>query len=446
MKYRVVKTPIVGQMCLFNVDNGLEGYIYSMTSSALVGYCRGYGHWNCNIKGGKISSIDSGGVLLGECLPRGLHSHRWEAIHSGGEGYALTMGNLTMRIKTNITSNVVHKGKRYTIKKIINNHVVKIGLKSVGISDIRIFKNSTDAKKYIDYTKKQKCCIMTKAEREKKGFKNGNYFKITKREALGMPDENSLDFTEYADSSSFSLYGIIINNYLIPYDSLKIITRKQYQDGVRKEDRGRVFRMLSFGIIANIKNELSNTENSISKLQASIIHRLRDKTELIKKLKKKDFSPFEKIEEDLKILNKYSNVERAELKDSRKISVITKDIKLLRIEDDEDEEFYLKKHLPLNMGTFQIDMDIINCVVGIKRLDNVPYLMSTHPHVGSHNTLCFGNMDNTIPKLFKVLDFLSIFDIVIEILEEVNPNGYDNSWDFINQDRINEKIKKKARR
>ena len=97
------------------------------------------------------------------------------------------------------------------------------------------------------------------------------------------------------------------------------------------------------------------------------------------------------------------------------------------------------------MGTFQIDMDIINCVVGIKRLDNVPYLRSTHPHVGSHNTLCFGNMDNTIPKLFKVLDFLSIFDIVIEILEEVNPNGYDNSWDFINQDRINEKIKKARR-
>jgi hypothetical protein len=366
---------------------------------------------------GKVDDYEIwGGVILEEEIPDGcLNCGNYSLASESSHDFKFENGIDEISISKDITNNVVYNGKINSIKFIKDNKIELVLLtegeeKFKELPLVRVFSSESEAGLYLKAKKKY----------PKSRFKTGDYATIKQ----GLEDSPYLSLIHSEISSGKpSTFVVGEHNPEIPFIRFKedrvlpeelfdLMTAKEYEDYQRKL---RIFDNIKSSIV----REMDNKDNSIIKLQASIVARLREKTKLFERYEKiKIEDVYDLLNKSLSELKKHSAVNRVEFTDSI-LTVDTNDLFLRTC----THKSMPKKKLPLNIGTWRINIDIINAIVNASSIKPPSYLKGRHPHIGS-SSVCLGNVGMEISQSLARFDFMNVVDLIIAVLEDVNDGAY----------------------
>lgn len=414
--------------------------------SASISLMRG-GHWTIRKNGDIWGGDGTSYATIKEDLPSELKS---SGVYSGFSKklftLTLSINNTILKISSRLKNNIVYKNKLCSYR----SHKINVfTLKSdeeftANFSDLRIFDSEEQATIYLDGVDdawKRHDKIQAKIKKAK--IEVGGYIEIDEKKC------NSSAIKNYLETTNRSLYHkvtMIRGDYIITRDNafhmsyIKSIIEAVYREGKTKEKKDFTIRALGIAMKRKIEAQIEDTSMSIASLQSAIINKLRAKTKMFEKLRNGDISDLAALMEDsISDLTKDKRISKVSFS-GENITITTNDLYIRRIFGWSYDEY-----LPINIGKCIITLDMVNSIVGISRFIKSYTCAGTyegrHCHVGSGNTLCLGNMDGYVIEAFKKVDVKTIIEVALEILEEINTDGYFSPTRFIDFNQLKPKKK-----
>lgn len=367
----------------------------------------------------------------------------WGGIKKAGKKIEVRFGN----IKHTFSKGGMFAVHEEVIYRVIDcdrgNVVVSDGkkVKLLPLKNVRLFLSKDDAAEYIDFLLKSWDGYEEEAKKQGSILKHG-FCKLDLKKLKELPiakaylesDAPNAFVGVTEGSMDFSLY--IQNIGEVPLRYISEITDAEYREGVNLETKMKERRIVGQRILRGMEEELENFDDTIGVLQSRLVHRLRGRGKLIKKIQDRDIdNALDGFYEDLETIKKYKNIESARLEDLTLI-LVTKDVALTKLETS-----WIRTKdvpLPLSIGSFKIYIDILNSTISIATHIAPNYITGRHPHIGGSGTPCVGNMIDTVINAFAKMDIITIVDITMACLEQINDNGYQDRpvGDYINIDLI----------
>ena len=365
----------------------------------------------------------------------------WSKIRKLGKKIELSFGGIKYTTLKG-ESWAVHEEVIYRLMDCDNGAVIVTDgkhEKMLPLDSVRVFITKEDAKDYIedlfeswemyevDLKKRQQLLKLGFCKLDMKKLKD-----YPRAESYLASDAPNAYVKVAASNDDLSL---IVNNVgTVPLEYVEIINEKEYKDGIEHEKQMKEKRIIGQRILRAMENELKAQDSTIAQLQSRLVNRLRERSEFIKRIQTGNLDDAMNIfYNSLEIIKGYDNVAKSELKDSV-LTITTKDIMLKKLETQSLDTKLVP--LPLNIGSFKVCIDFLNNTVAVASEKSPSYIKGKHPHVGSSNTLCTGNMLEPMVRAFGAMDLVTVADIAFTALEQINDHGYSRASSYINLSKL----------